>query len=138
MANQINPYLNFDGTCEQAFNFYKKAFGGEFTMISRAGENPVPVPEEEKNHIMYVELPIGSGKLMGSDIFKSFGHSLTLGNNNYVAITAESKDEADRLFEALSQNGEIEMPMSDEFFGYFGSFKDQFGVRWMIVFEGEK
>ena len=137
MANQINPYLNFDGNCEEAFNFYKKAFGGDFTMLSRAGGSLVPVPEKEKNLIIYVELPIGNCKLKGSDIFKSFGQSLVLGNNNYVAVFAESKAEADRIFATLSENGEIEMPLGDQFFGYFGSFQDQFGVRWMIVFEGE-
>ncbi|MDO4229163.1 MAG: VOC family protein [Capnocytophaga sp.] len=137
MANTINPYLNFDGNCEEAFNFYKKAFGGEFTMISRANDNPVEVSQAEKNHILFIELPIGGGKLMGSDVFKSFGHTLVVGNNNYVSIAAESKAEADRLFTALSENGEIEMPIGDQFFGYFGSFQDQFGVRWMVSFMGQ-
>lgn len=136
MATTINPYLNFNGTCEEAFNFYKKAFGGEFTMISRAGENPVPVSEKEKNLIMYIELPIGNDKLMGSDIFESFGHKIVVGNNNYVAISPESKEEADRLFYALSEGGEVEMPISQQFFGYFGSFKDKFGVCWMVHFVG--
>lgn len=134
MATTINPYLNFNGTCEEAFNFYKKAFGGEFTMISRAGESPVPVSEKEKNLIMYIELPIGNDKLMGSDIFESFGHKIIVGNNNYVAISPESKEEADRLFYDLSEGGEVEMPISQQFFGYFGSFKDKFGVCWMIHF----
>lgn len=138
MANTINPYLNFDGNCEEAFNFYKKAFGGEFTRISRAGESGIPVAEEEKNKLLYVELPIGGGKIMGSDVFKSFGQSIVVGNNNYVSITTESKAEADRLFTALSENGEIEMPIGDQFFGYFGSFQDQFGVRWMVHFAEEK
>ena len=131
----INPYLNFDGNCEEAFTFYKKAFGGEFSMVSRATDNPMPVPENEKNRILHISLPIGKNILMGSDIFPSFGHRLNVGNHNYVSISAESKDEADRLFHALSEGGEIEMPIGEQFFGYFGSFKDKFGVSWMVVFE---
>ena len=137
MATRINPYLNFNGNCEEAFNFYKKAFGGDFTMVSRAGENPIEVPENEKNHIMYIELPIGENdKLMGSDIFESLGQKLVTGNYNYVSISVDSKAEADRLFHALSEGGEIEMPMEEQFFGYFGDFKDKFGISWMIIFEG--
>lgn len=137
MATRINPYLNFNETCEEAFNFYKKAFGGDFTMIARAGDNPMEVTENEKNRIMYIELPIGENdKLMGSDIFESFGHQLVVGNHNYVSIAVDSKAEADRLFYALSDGGEIEMPISEQFFGYFGSFKDKFGISWMIIFEG--
>ncbi|MDO5106251.1 VOC family protein [Capnocytophaga sp.] len=137
MATRINPYLNFNGNCEEAFNFYKKAFGGDFRMISRAGDNPMEVPENEKNRIMYIELPIGEhDNLMGSDIFESFGQQLVIGNHNYVSIAVDSKAEADRLFYALSDGGEIEMPISEQFFGYFGSFKDKFCISWMIIFEG--
>lgn len=135
MAN-IYPYLNFDGKCEEAFEFYKKAFAGEFSRISRASDSPMKLPENEKNRLLYIELPIGNGKLMGSDIFPSFGHQLVLGNQNHISISADSKEEADRLFVALSEGGEVEMPLGEAFFGYFGSFKDRFGVGWLIVFQG--
>lgn len=135
MTTKINPYLKFNGNCEEAFNFYKKAFGGDFTMISRASENPMEVSEKEENLIMYIELPVGEGdKLMGSDIFESFGQKLTIGNHNYVAISTQSKEEADRLFYALSEGGEVEVPIEEQFFGYFGRFQDKFGVSWMISF----
>ena len=78
MATRINPYLNFNGNCEEAFNFYKKAFGGDFTMVVRSDETPMEVTENEKNRVMYIELPIGENdKLMGSDIFESLGQKLT-------------------------------------------------------------
>ncbi len=133
MATRINPYLNFNGTCEEAFNFYKKAFGGEFTMISRAGEHPVVVSEEEKDRILYIELPIGDDKLMGSDVFETFGQSVKTGNHNYISISTDTKEEADRLFYSLSEGGEVEMPINEQFFGYFGSFKDKFGINWMVI-----
>lgn len=139
MATKINPYLNFNGNCEEAFNFYKKAFGGDFTMVVRSDETPMEVAENEKNRVMYIELPIGENdKLMGSDIFESLGQKLTTGNHNYVSVSVDSKAEADRLFHALSQGGEIEMPMEEQFFGYFGDFKDKFGISWMIIFEEGK
>lgn len=112
MAIQINPYLNFDGTCEEAFNFYKNAFRTEFIMMVRGGDNPMDLPENEKNRILHVELPIGGNKLMGADIFPSFGHQLKVGNSNYVSISVDTKEEADRLFYALSEGGEVEMPIS--------------------------
>lgn len=132
----INPYLNFDGNCEEAFEFYKKAFGGEFTSISRASDSQMELPENEKNRIMHIALPIGNIILMGSDIFPSFGHQLVVGNHNCISISAHSKQEADQLFYALSEGGKIEMEINEQFFGYFGSFKDKFHVSWMIIFEG--
>lgn len=117
----------------------KRLSGGDFTMVVRSDETPMEVAENEKNRVMYIELPIGENdKLMGSDIFESLGQKLTTGNHNYVSISVDSKAEADRLFHALSEGGEIEMPMEEQFFGYFGDFKDKFGISWMIIFEEGK
>ena len=138
MPTKLNPYLNFDGTAEQAMNFYKSVFGGEFSGngIMKMSEAPgtEKLPENERNRVMHVSLPIGNGEmLMASDIVPSMGHKLTQGNGNYICIAPDSKQEADRLFKGLSEGGMVEMPLQDQFWGdYFGSFKDKFGVYWMI------
>ncbi len=139
---KLNPYLNFDGTAEDAFNFYKSVFGGEFVGgVMRMGDAPGTenLPEDEKRRVMHVALPVGGDLLMASDIVPSMGHKLTVGNNNYISIFPESREEADRLFGALSQGGTVEMPMADQFWGdYFGSFQDQFGVYWMINYSARQ
>ena len=130
---KLNPYLNFDGTCEEAFRFYKVVFGGEFLGdVHKMKDIPgMEIPEEAKNRIMHVALPVGNDHLMGSDVFP--GQPFVQGNNNYISVFPESREEADRLFGALSEGGEVEMPMADQFWGdYFGSLKDKFGVYWMI------
>ena len=130
---KLNPYLNFDGTCEEAFRFYKVVFGGEFLGdVHKMKDIPgMEIPEEAKNRIMHVALPVGNDLLMGSDVFP--GQPFVQGNNNYISLFPESREEADRLFGALSEGGEVEMPMADQFWGdYFGSLKDKFGVYWMI------
>ncbi|MCH5598609.1 VOC family protein [Niabella ginsengisoli] len=138
MALKLNPYLNFDGNTEEAFNFYKTVFGGEFAGegIMKMGGAPGTenLSEEEKNRVMHVSLPIGNGQtLMASDIVLSMGHKLNTGNNVYLSLHPDSKEEADRLFNALSEGGKVEMPMEDQFWGdYFGSFVDKFGIGWMI------
>ncbi len=141
MATKLNPYLNFDGNCEAAFNHYKKVFGGEFSGhgVMRFGDIPTseempPLPDEHKNRVMHVSLPIGSELLMGSDIMLGFGNGpFKIGDNTYVSIHPDSREEADRLFKELSEGGEIEMPMEDQFWGdYFGSFRDRFGISWMV------
>ncbi|WP_409966271.1 hypothetical protein PIECOFPK_00136 [Mycovorax composti] len=133
---KLNPYLNFDGKAEEAFNFYKSVFGGEFLgPVTRMSELPGAenLPENEKNRIVHIALPIGNDILMASDILPSAGHKLIEGNNNYISIFPDSREEADRLFNALSEGGVVEMPMADQFWGaYYGSFTDKFGVRWMI------
>lgn len=131
---KLNPYLNFDGTCEEAFNFYKTVFGGEFTYFSKMGEiEGMEASEDDKNLIMHVSLPIGKDVLMGSDAPTNMKFQFKSGNNNYICISPDSKEEADRLFKELSVDGEIEMPMEEMFWGdYFGSFKDKYGVCWMI------
>jgi len=140
----VNPYLNFDGNTEEAFNFYKSVFGGEFMGNGMMRMSDVPdmpgLSDEEKNRVMHVSLSLGNGQvLMGSDILPSMGHKLTVGNNNYISLSTNSREEADRLFEGLSGGGEVEMPMQDQFWGdYFGSFKDKYGVCWMINYSNNQ
>ncbi|HKP97844.1 MAG TPA: VOC family protein [Fibrobacteria bacterium] len=137
----INPYLSFDGTCKQAFDFYKSVFGGEFATLMKFGE----VPKEfqppgqtpaEGEKLMHVALPIGkTAMLMGSDRPGAFGPGKK-GDMFNVAIAAESKAEAEKLFNGLSAGGQVTMPMSDAFWGaYFGMFTDKFGVQWMVNFD---
>ncbi len=134
----INPYLNFPGNTEEAFNFYKKIFGGEFSALQRFKDTPQAdkMPENEKNKLMHVSLPVGKENiLMATDALESMGQKLTAGNNFYLSIEAESKAEAEKLFNGLSEGGKIDMPMRDEFWGaYFGMVKDRFSVRWMISY----
>lgn len=136
---KMNPYLNFDGTAEEAFNFYKSVFGGEFTAVHKMGTAPgtEQLPEEEKNRIMHISLPIDEHTvLLASDIMPSFGHKLDVGNNVHICLTPESREDADRLFNGLSAGGTVEMPLEDMFWGaYYGSFKDKYGIQWMVNYE---
>lgn len=141
----INPYITFLGNCEEAFNFYKSTFGGEFSFIGRFKDMPSdenhPISDEEGNKIMHVVLPIGQHtQLMGSDTGGEWASKTIVGNNISVAITAESKENADFLFNGLSVDGIITMPIESTFWGdYFGMFTDKFGVNWMVSFdENEK
>lgn len=132
-----NTYLNFNGNCEEAFDFYKSVFGGEFTYIGRFGEMPeseeYKVPEADRNKVMHVSLPIGKSILMGSDCGGEWAPSFVQGNNFSVSITADTKEEADKLFNALAQGGQITMPLDHTFWGdYFGMLTDKFGVNWMM------
>lgn len=140
--NTMHPYLNFDGQAEEAFNFYKSIFGGEFLMLQKMSDSPGSdeLPENEKNRVMHVALPINEHTiLMASDCLPSAGHVLKTGNNMYININTDSRSEADRLFNGLSAGGNIEMPMDDMFWGdYFGSFTDKFGIQWMVNFGSYK
>jgi PhnB protein len=133
---KVQPYLNFDGQAQEAFAFYKSVFGGEFVANMKMSEAPgsEDLSEVEKNRTMHISLPIGGGiVLMASDIVPSMGHKLNQGNGIYISLHPESREEADRIFQNLSEGGEVEMPMEDQFWGdYFGSFVDKFGVCWMI------
>lgn len=135
---KLHPYLNFSGTTEAAFQHYRNAFGGEFTAVMRYGDSPetADVPDAEKEKIMHISLPIGDGTiLMGTDILKSTGRPLTMGNNVHITVSVDSREEADRLFAALGDGGQATMPMDDTFWGdYFGMLTDRFGVHWMISF----
>jgi PhnB protein len=137
----VGTYLNFAGEAEAAFNFYKAAFGTEFTgEISRFGDMPAhegqpELAEGDKALVLHIGLPIlGGHLLMGSDVPSSMGgDGLIKGNNVYISISPDTRVEADRLFAALSEGGEIESQMTEEFWGdYFGTFKDRYGVQWMI------
>ena len=135
-----NTYLNFNGNCEEAFNFYKSVFGGDFTYIGRFCEMPpseeFPVAEADKNKVMHVSLPTGASVLMGSDNGGQYESSFVKGNNFSVSINADSKEEADKLFDGLSAGGQATMPMSDTFWGaYFGMFTDKFGINWMVNYD---
>lgn len=135
---KLNPYLNFNGNTEEAFNFYKSVFGGEFTMVMRFKDTQhgEKMSEEDKEKIMHISLPVGKDSiLMASDASGSMGHNLQVGNNFYISMNTDSREEADRLFNGLSAGGNIEMAMTDTFWGdYFGMFKDKFGTQWMISF----
>jgi PhnB protein len=134
---RLNTYLNFEGNAEEAFNFYRSVFGGEFSAVVRFKDMPmegVNIPKEDENKIMHIGLPIGKDNmLMASDTLPSLGQKLVQGNNVYIFINPESKGEADRIFNALSAGGTIEMPIGEQPWGdYYGSFKDRFGVQWMV------
>lgn len=134
----VNPYLNFQGNTEEAFNFYKDAFRGEFSSVVRFSETPEAekMSPDDVNKIMHIALPIGKGTiLMGTDALESFGQKVTFGNNQYLTVNTSTREEADRLFNELSAGGNVEMPMADMFWGdYFGSFFDRFGLGWMISY----
>jgi len=134
---KLNIYLNFAGNTEEAFKFYKSVFGGEFTGVVRFKDMPmqgVNIPKKDENKIMHIALPVGKDDvLMASDVLKSLGHKLVVGNNVTISILPDSKEEADKIFKALSAGGKIEMPMGDQPWGdYYGGFTDKFGVRWMV------
>lgn len=135
----VNPYLTFNGNCEEAFNFYKNVFGGEFDMVMRMDEAPpspeMPLKEEEKKMIMHMSLPLDEGSmLMGSDQPSAFGKTVT-GTNFSISISAKSKEEADNIYNKLSAGGKATMPMDNAFWGsYFGMCTDKYGIQWMISF----
>lgn len=134
----INPYLSFAGKCEEAFEFYRSVFGGEFAMIGRFSEMDLgmPIPDEEKNYIMHVALPIGGGSiLMGSDVPSAMG-DVKSGNSYSIAIAPDSEEEARRLFDGLSTGGTVTMPMDNAPWGaLFGMFTDKYGFNWMVNYD---
>ena len=137
----INIYLTFDGNCKEAFDFYKSAFGGEFSSVNLFSEMPPqegmpPLSEEMKNRIMHVSLPISEETvLMGSD-HGGWGPPVQVGNNFSISINPDSKEEADKIFNALAAGGQVSMPLNNTFWGaYFGSLTDQYGVNWMVNLE---
>jgi PhnB protein len=133
----INPYINFNGNAEEAFNFYKSVFGGEFTKLVRfkdIASAEFPVAEAEVNKIMSIHLPIGNNILIANDVPEILGKVNEMENRSKISITAESKEEADRIFNGLSEGGSIEMPISDGFLGYFGMFRDKYGIEWTVEF----
>ena len=135
----INPHINFNGNAEEAFNFYKSVFGGEFAKIIRfkdLASAEFPVAENESNKIMHIALPIGKSILMANDVPEIMGRTNENENRSKIVISSESKEEADKLFNGLSAGGQIEMPISDSPWGsYFGMFRDKYGIEWMVDFE---
>ena len=136
---QINPYINFNGNTEEAFTFYKSVFGGEFAKIMRLKDLSTPefpVSENDANKIMLIALPIGKNILMGNDVPESMGLTNENENRSKISISAESKEEADKLFNGLSVGGQIEVPIGDSPWGsYFGMFRDKYGIEWMVDFD---
>lgn len=134
----INPYINFNGNAEEAFNFYKSVFGGEFTSVSRfkdiAGPEFQPAAHEAEK-LMHIALPIGTAVLMGNDVPEIMGRTNENENRSKISVQAESREEADKIFNGLSAGGSVEFPMRDSPWGsYFGMFRDKYGIEWMIDF----
>ena len=138
---QINPHINFNGNAEEAFTFYKSVFGGEFVKIMRfkdISSPEFPVTENEANKIMHISLPIGKNILMANDVPESMGKTNENEHRSKISISAESKEEADKLFIGLSAGGTIEMPISNSPWGsYFGMFRDKFGIEWMVDYDSK-
>jgi len=134
----INPHINFNGNCEEAFNFYKSVFGGEFARVVRFKDMPGLDPsfETEANKIMHIALPIGDSTLMGNDVPEILGRVNEQENRSKISITAASREEADRLFSGLSAGGDVEMPIGESPWGsYFAMFRDKYGIEWMVDFD---
>lgn len=135
---KLNPYLTFPGTCEEAFNFYRSVFGGEFSYVGRYGDIPSDegpiIPEYKMNKIMHIVLPLGDKTvLMGSDCDDGWCPEVVPGNNVSLSINAESKEQADRLFESLCSEGKITVQIGDVFWGsYYGMCTDKYGVTWIV------
>ena len=134
----MNPFLNFNGNAEEAFNFYNSIFGGEFGDLQRWKNMPGSerFPADDQNKIMHITLPIGNGNvLIAGDALASRGQTMMVGDNFGISLDIESKEETDRIYNALVKGGtpHAEMPIRDSFWGsYFGMLTDKFGVRWMV------
>ena len=137
----VNVYLNFNGNCKEAFEFYKSVLGGEFSYFSQFKDMPPgsPVAPEDAEKVMHVSLPMGEGTiLMGSDTSQMSGEA-SFGTNFSLSVCPDSRAESERIFVGLSQGGKVVMPLADTFWGaYFGFFTDKFGINWMINYEEKK
>jgi PhnB protein len=135
----INPHINFNGNAEEAFNFYKSVFGGAFAKIIRfkdLSSSEFSVGEKEANKIMHIALPIGKNMLIANDVPESMGRVNENENRSKISISAESREEADKLFNGLSAGGNIEVPIGDSPWGsYFAMFRDKFGIEWIVDFD---
>ncbi len=138
----INPHINFNGNAEEAFTFYKSVFGGEFEKIIRfkdIASAEFPVAEKEANKVMHIALPIGPNTLMANDVPEILGRTNENENRSKISISAESREEADKLFNGLSAGGNVEMPIGDSPWGsYFAMFRDKYGIEWMVEFASKK
>jgi PhnB protein len=140
---QLVPYLNFMGNTEEAMNFYKSVFGGEFVTFQRFCDVPGAadnLPENEKRLMMHIALKINDSiTLMATDMLESAGYKLNSGNQISLSLNAESKEEADKIFNGLLVGGKIEMPVQDTFWGaYFGIWEDKYGIKWMVNYDYPK
>jgi PhnB protein len=135
----INPYINFNGNAEEAFTFYKSLFGGEFESIVRfkdIASDEFPVPENEADKIMRIVLPIGGNVLIANDVPAAIGPVNENENRSKIAVTAETQEEAERIFKGLSEGGEVEMPMDESPWGtQFAMFRDKYGIEWTVEFD---
>ncbi|MGV3642432.1 MAG: VOC family protein [Adhaeribacter sp.] len=134
----LNPYLNFKGNTEEAFNFYKSVFGGEFLTLQRFKDTPDgdKIAEADREKIMHVALPIGGNILMATDALESMGQHLQVGTNISLSVDAASVAEAEKIFQALSAGGKVEMPLEKAFWGaLFGMLTDRFGIQWMVNYD---
>lgn len=135
----INPHINFNGNAEEAFNFYKSVFGGEFKRIVRfkdLASTGFPVSEKEANKIMHIELTIGNNHLMANDVPEVMGRTNERENRSKIVVNADSREEADKIYNGLSEGGEIEAPIGDSPWGsYFGMLRDKYGIEWMVNYE---
>ena len=134
----LSTYINFDGNCREAFEFYRSVFGGEFAVMEtfRNGPPDMGMPDDELDNIMHVSFPIGTSVLMGSDVPSTFGAPHAPGNNFSLSISTESREESDDKFAKISEGGSVSMPMQDMFWGsYFGACTDKFGIGWQINYE---
>jgi PhnB protein len=138
----INPYINFNGNAEEAFNFYRSVFGGEFTELKRFKDMAVPgyhVSENDANKIMIIALPIGNNVLTANDVPESMGRTNERENRSKISVSADSREEAEKIFNGLSVGGEVEMPIGDSPWGtYFAMFRDKYGIEWTVEFEQKK
>ena len=137
----INPHINFNGNAEEAFNFYKSIFGGSFEKIIRFKDLSIPghpILESEANKIMHIALPIGNSSLMANDVPDFLGRVSENENRSKIFVSAESKEEADKIFNGLSAGGTVEMPIDDSPWGsYFAMFRDKYGIEWMVEFDSK-
>jgi PhnB protein len=135
----INPYINFNGNAEEALNFYKSVFGGEFKMIVRFKDlesSEFPVPENEADKIMRIVLPIGTSELIANDVPAAMGRVSENENRSKISVSADSREEAERIFTGLSEGGNVEMPMDESPWGtYFAMFRDRYGIEWTVEFD---
>lgn len=132
----VHPYLNFSGSTEESFNFYKSIFGGEFTSLFRFDGMPgMQMPAEAQGKIMHISMDVSQVTLMASDVLGDDEKNLVLGNNVSLYLDCESKAEAERLFAGLSAGGTVMMALEDTFWGaYYGQLRDRFGIQWMVNF----
>lgn len=137
-----NIYLTFNGNCKAAFDFYQSILGGTFPYVGKFGDMPPdasqpPMPEADKEKIMHISLPISKETiLMGSDCGSDWNDNFKQGNNFAISVNTESKDEATRIFEGLSDAGTVTMPLQETFWGaFFGMWTDKFGINWMVNYD---